>query len=258
VDEIPTAHYDDPAYSSKILLEIEWCGICGSDLHLYHGSTTPTQSFHGRTAHTDSRLTAPASDGKMPYTLGHEFCGVVKRVPPESNFRIGDRVIANPTRTCKSCSACASGAESQCPGLGFIGLPGADGGGLSEMVAIEEHKLHRVPKNVPMTTAVLAEPLTVAMHALRRAQVGDSKWSKQTVLVLGGGPIGYSVISNLIAFGVKAQNILVSEPTKQRLKSLRAFGISALCPRTEQVVDICKSQSASNGVDVVFDCAGAP
>jgi threonine dehydrogenase-like Zn-dependent dehydrogenase len=126
------------------------------------------------------------------------------------------------------------------------------------MVAIEEHKLHRVPKNVPMTTAVLAEPLTVAMHALRRAQVGDSKWSKQTVLVLGGGPIGYSVISNLIAFGVKAQNILVSEPTKQRLKSLRAFGISALCPRTEQVVDICKSQSASNGVDVVFDCAGAP
>jgi threonine dehydrogenase-like Zn-dependent dehydrogenase len=125
------------------------------------------------------------------------------------------------------------------------------GGGLSDTLTVPASTVLALPENITLDIGALVEPLSVAWHAISAAPLSTS----DTVLVLGGGPIGLAVVQCLAAKGVK--NIIVSEVAESRRKFAKEFGASfVLDPRVDDVVNESGKITGGVGVDVVFDCAG--
>ncbi|KAK5053897.1 hypothetical protein LTR84_001859 [Exophiala bonariae] len=229
--------------SNQCLIEIAWCGICGSDLHEYvagpMGCPVPERPH-------------PLTGGHIPVTLGHEFCGRIKSAPSGSKFKVGQAVMADPRVLCSKCHSCSTGNGHTCDALGFNGISGGTaGGGLSEFAAIDEDMLYALPESVDLDFAALIEPLTVAWHAIKTI---NAKIEGLDALIIGGGPVGYALACTLRAENVKS--ILVSEPTLKRREQAKAVVDKVIDPRSENVGDVCRSTTGGKGVDLVFDCAG--
>ncbi|KAK5049017.1 hypothetical protein LTR84_005439 [Exophiala bonariae] len=237
-EDIQVKDVPDPTDScDKILVDIEWCGLCGSDLHLFqHGP----EVFGDLTKHGE----------ELPYALGHEFCGRVNSAPPGSGFKHGDPVMIDPRLPCGQCIECKSGKDYGCPKQGGIGYNHS--GGLAEKVTVPARNLHRLPETVPLEFAALIEPFAVVMHAIRKLNISD--WTEQDVLVLGGGPIGFALVIALRSY--KPRKIIVSEPTAVRREKIAQFVDLVVDPLERNVPAACR-QLCAGGVDVVFDCAGS-
>ncbi|MBP1689137.1 MAG: butanediol dehydrogenase [Deltaproteobacteria bacterium] len=144
-----------------VVVRVRSCGICGSDLHYFNGAF------------------------RLPSVCpGHEISGEVAAVGPNVAARVGDRVALEPRSVCRECWCCRTGNLQVCAAARFLG--DADHGGFAEYVRIPEYALVPVPPAVDFEVAALAEPMAVAVHAARVAQValGDR------VVVLGAGTIG--------------------------------------------------------------------
>ena len=218
-----------------------WCGICGSDLHEYLGgpSICPTKPH-------------PITGESVPLTFGHEFSGVIEEVGDEvsDKFKVGDRVVVQPIIYDGTCGACKDGAINCCELNGFVGLSGW-GGGLSDHIVVPEYTLYKLPDNVPLDIAALIEPLAVGWHAVNASpfKAGDS------VLILGGGPIGLCVVQALKARG--CEKIIVSEISSMRKQYAKDFGAHyVLDPTKDDIVARCRELADGRGVNVVFDAAG--
>ena len=145
-----------------VRVRIEACGVCGSDLHLYHGD-----------------LIAPG------HTPGHEMAGVVDAVGSDvTGVSVGTRVAIEPLQSCGSCEYCSSGRDSICPKLQLYGMQLQ--GGFAEYVAVPARRVFPVAGDLAPEIAALAEPVAVALHGLGRGGFEEG----QRVLVLGGGAIG--------------------------------------------------------------------
>lgn len=153
---------------------------------------------------------------------------------------------------CGSCIACKAGKSHCCKILGYIG--GSTGGGYGERVVVEERMLHPLGPNIPLEYAAVIEPLAVVHHAVKETGIQD--WKDKTVLVLGGGPIGFALLLDLKAHG--ATKIIVSEPTSRRREQVAEFAHTVVNPVKENVGERCRELTDGEGVDVVFDCAGVP
>lgn len=184
--------------------------------------------------------------------LGHEFCGRIKSAPEGSNLKVGQAVMVDPRVTCGKCTSCQNGKDHMCHKLIFLGGPGSmGGGGLSEYAVVEPKQIHVIPESVSLDFAALIEPLTVGHHAVKSAGINLEGLD---VLVLGGGPIGLTLVPTLRAHRVRS--ILLSEPTEKRAKTAASVVDRLINPRTDNVGDVCKTLTNGKGVDVVFDCAG--
>lgn len=139
-----------------------------------------------------------------------------------------------------------------CAKLGFLGLSGGGGGGLSEVVAVDPRKCHPIPEKL-LPYAALLEPLAVARHAINLLGLEDAAFKRLNILVLGGGPIGLAVIHNLLVKG--ATNIFVSEPSQVRREQTASL-VHVIDPTTKSVPQFCMESTNNVGMDVVFDCAG--
>ncbi|KAJ5772511.1 hypothetical protein N7520_003040 [Penicillium odoratum] len=191
------------------------------------------------------------------FVMDHEFCGTVKDVVKGSSLKIGDKVIVDPTQTCETCFCCLNGWGPQCPKLSFIRFPSGKGGGsLNELVTVEESKLLKLPDNIAFKDAALAEPLAVGLHAMRKAELPDENWPQQTIVVIGGGPVGYAVLLNLLAFGADPDRIIVSEPTELRRNGLKTLGVHVVSPEKDDVGKFSQELTQGEGFDIAFDCAG--
>ncbi|KAF2262382.1 sorbitol dehydrogenase [Lojkania enalia] len=224
----------------QVKLRPSWVGICGSDLHEYLGGPNlcPT------TPH-------PITGETVPLTFGHEFSGVIEEVGEGvSNYKVGDRVVVQPIIYDGTCGACLEGLPNCCYSNGFVGLSGW-GGGLAEHIVVPTSTLYHLPDNVPLEIGALIEPLAVGWHAVKISpfKKGDA------VLILGGGPIGISVILALKAKG--AEKIIVSEISRRRQEFARKFGAHyVIDPTKEDVVQRCRELCENQGVHVAYDCAG--
>jgi threonine dehydrogenase-like Zn-dependent dehydrogenase len=260
VDDVPVptlaASADHPKDSwlgaPRALIQVEWCGICGSDLHMYEIAPMgfPTKdSPH------------PLTNTHLPSILGHELCGTVVEANSSDKFPNGTKVMVDPRLACHSlaphgpCLNCDEGRDHQCPKTGFTGYSGA-GGGFAEYVVVEEKYLHPLPENVGLESAALIEPLTVAHHALKLTGYPGNDWKGKSALIVGGGPVGYAVIVALRAAG--CEKIVVSEPTKKRREVLLESGLvtAVINPREEDIGKKCYEVGGGRGVDAAFDCAG--
>jgi threonine dehydrogenase-like Zn-dependent dehydrogenase len=233
---------EPPVTKGTVKISPKFCGICGSDVHEYaDGANLIPQPGHPH----------PITKETHPLTLGHEFSGIVEDVGEGvTSFKKGDRVCVQPIIYDGDCRSCKRGLHNCCDSNGFVGLSGW-GGGLSETVVLPESCVKALPDNVSLEVGALIEPLAVGWHA-----IDISPWKKgDSALVLGGGPIGLSVILALIARG--CDNIIVSEVSGKRREFAAKFGAHhVIDPTKEDVVAKVEGLTKGMGADVAFDAAG--
>src|SRR5947207_6460926 len=157
-----------PPGEGQVQLRVAYCGLCGTDLHLYHGAM----------AH---RLT-------LPHVMGHEMSGTIERVGSGvAGWSAGDRVTVRPLDPCGKCPACAAGHSHICHNLKFIGIdtPGA----LQGHWTVPAHTLHRLPDSLDLRQGAMVEPIAVACHDVRMSGLRQDEFAA----VIGGGPSGILV-----------------------------------------------------------------
>lgn len=228
-----------PVGETDVRIDIEVCGICGSDLHEYR--TGP---------HFTPEQTHPRTGQRNPTTMGHEFSGTVSEVGAEvSRIAVGDRVTVEPNIPCDDCLYCEDGKYHLCTDAVAVGFHTGEGGFAENAVVPEQH-VHVLPEEVSLEEGALVEPLAVGLHAVRQSglSVGD------TVGVFGCGPIGLTAISAAEAAGAK--RIFASEPNDTRREVAAELGADVgIDPLEEDAVETIKAQTP-DGVDVALEFAG--
>ncbi|HTK67732.1 MAG TPA: 2,3-butanediol dehydrogenase [Pseudonocardia sp.] len=237
IDDVP----EPTTQPGTVKVEVEWCGICGTDLHEY---------LEGPIFIPTAEAPHPITGESIPITLGHEFAGVVSEVGSGvSRVRVGDRVAVEPYIICGNCDACVSGRYNVCRTLGFVGLSGY-GGGFSQYVVAQERWIHPLG-DLGTDVGALIEPLAVAYHAVKLSRVQPG----QTALVFGAGPIGLVTTAALRAAGV--EEIIVVEPAEVRKAKAPGAGADhVLDPTTTDVTAEVLDLTKGRGADVSFECAG--
>ncbi len=210
-------------------IRVAFCGICGTDLHLYHG--------------------AMAQRLRLPHIMGHEMSGTVQSVGPGvEHFTPGDHVTVRPLDPCGDCPACRAGHSHICQNLRFIGIdrPGA----LQGLWTVPAHTLHRLPEGLSLRHAAMVEPIAVACHDVRMGEVKGTDYA----VVIGGGPIGMLIA--LVARARGAQVLLV-EVNPFRLRLARELGIDAVTPAEADIAALVTERTGGAGADVVFEVSGS-
>lgn len=217
---------DEPqAEPGTVLVKVKACGICGSDMHGYHG-------------HDPRRI--------PPMIMGHEIAGVVETGP-----MAGQRVTVNPLLTCGACTACVSGAPQLCEMQRNIGLP-PHAGGFAERIVVPERNVVKIPDDMDFRVAALTEPIAVAYHAVRLGAASLRRpLSAARVAVLGGGAIGLA--SALVAIAQGAGTVMLAEPNpiRRQTASAASHAIIAYDPNNPS------STPPANSIDLIFDAVGA-
>ncbi len=215
--------------AGQVQIKVEYCGICGTDLHL----------FHGAMAH---RLT-------LPHVMGHEMSGTLAAIGPGvTGWQPGDRVTVRPLDPCGACPACRMGHSHICHNLKFIGIdtPGA----LQGMWTVPAHTLHRLPDSLSLRQGALVEPIAVACHDVRMSELQAGEFA----VVIGGGPIG--ILIALVA-QARGARVLQAEVNPFRLQLARELGIETVNPLEVDLPALVNQHTAGAGADVVFEVSGS-
>ena len=213
----------------EVELAPAYVGICGTDLHIFHGDM-------------DARVKAPA-------VIGHEMSGRVVRLGPGvEGFAPGDPVTVMPLRWDGTCPACRRGNSHVCQNLDFIGIdsPGA----MQQRWTVPAATLVRLPESLPLDRAALVEPTAVAVHDVGRAGVREG----ERVVVVGGGPVGV-----LIALVAQAAGgaVRVVEPSPHRRRVAGELGLSTWDPAAVDVSELVEDWTEGAGAEVAFEVSGA-
>jgi (R,R)-butanediol dehydrogenase / meso-butanediol dehydrogenase / diacetyl reductase len=232
----------EPAVTAgEVVVAVAACGMCGSDLHEYlHGPV-----YIPRQAH-------PLTGVVPPVTLGHEFSGRIVAVGAGvKTLQVGQRVAVNPCLVCGECAWCRTGRPNHCARLASLGL--SRDGGFAPLVMAPAYGCHPVPETVSDEQAAIVEPLSVAVHACRRARLGGG----ERVAVVGAGPIGLLVLQVARALG--ARWIAAIEPRAERRALAGELGADAvLDPGAADPGRALADLTGGERADVVFECVGNP
>ncbi|XP_022738600.1 sorbitol dehydrogenase isoform X3 [Durio zibethinus] len=226
-----------PLGPHDVKVRMKAVGICGSDVHFL--KTLRLADFVV----------------KEPMVIGHECAGIIEEVGSEvKNLVPGDRVALEPGISCWRCDLCKEGRYNLCPEMKFFATPPVHGS-LAHQVVHPAYLCFKLPDNVSLEEGAMCEPLSVGVHACRRANIGP----ETNVLVMGAGPIGLVTMLAARAFG--APRIVIVDVNDNRLSVAKDLGADEVVKVStnmqdipEEVERICKAMGA--GVDVSFDCAG--
>jgi (R,R)-butanediol dehydrogenase/meso-butanediol dehydrogenase/diacetyl reductase len=223
----------------QVKVRVSRNGICGTDLHEYYDGPIFISPFDLH----------PLTGKAMPVIIGHEFSGVVTEVGKGvDDVHEGDNVTIEPIYRCGECRPCAAGNYNLCTSIGFHGLM-ADGG-MAEYTVVPRNQVHHLPDSVSLELGALVEPMSVAYHAARLAEVND----QSNALIYGAGPIGIGLWFALRGMGLT--EIDVVEPSPTRRASIERLGARTLDPTSNDVAGIIAERTHGNGVDAAFDAAG--
>jgi L-iditol 2-dehydrogenase len=227
--EIIYQDVDVPAVGpDQIKVKMKRIGVCGSDIHVYHGKH-PFTSY--------------------PVVQGHEVSAEVVEVGRNvAGFKPGDKVTIQPQVVCGECYPCTHGMYNDCEVLKVMGFQTT--GMASEYFVTEAAKALKLPDNMNWDHGSMIEPLAVAVHAVRR--YGDVK--DKSVLVLGGGTIGSLVAQTAKAMG--ADKVLISEVSEYRLETAEKAGIETINPAQKDLRGAIHDFFGPDGADVIFECVG--
>jgi 2-desacetyl-2-hydroxyethyl bacteriochlorophyllide A dehydrogenase len=215
---------------NEVVVKIVASAICGSDMHIFSGKH-PSVS--------------------LPVTIGHEFAGdVVALGENVSKLKTGDRVTVEPCIVCGKCDACLHGNYGYCEHISFTYRNGD--GAMAHYITVKEPCVYRLPEHLSYKAGALIEPLSVATHAVRRA---DIKLGEK-VLVIGAGAIGILVTAMCRING--AAEILVCDYSSSRLAMAKEFGATGTVnPKEGQELEqAVKELSGGTGMDKTFECVG--
>jgi L-iditol 2-dehydrogenase len=218
-----------------VLLRTAVAGLCGSDLHYF-----VTDNVGG------DRVVYPA-------VAGHECSAVVEAIGRSvTRVKPGDRVAVEPAISCGTCDQCRAGRFNTCRTVGFLGHPGEKDGCFGELFVMPERNCLPLPAGITMVEAMLAEPLSIALHALNLA----GPRGLGTIAVLGTGPIGLCLVMLASAPGT-AEIYATDRSDARAAAALRAGAVWCSNPERE---DVAREMLARRplGFDTVFEISGDP
>lgn len=226
VTDLPTPH----AGPGELVLRNQVCGVCGTDVHIYHGEPG-------------------SADVNPPVVLGHEYSGEVVEVGEGvTGFAVGDHVTVDPNIYCGHCAYCQNGKKQLCPFMEAIGV--TRDGGFAQYSRIPASQAFKLEPTVPWEAAAMAEPLACCLHGIDLAgiQVGDK------VCVVGGGAIGLLMVQLAKLSG--ASQIVLSEPNEKRRQVGLQLGANAAIDPTRPDAQEAFAQVLGGGANVVIECVG--
>ena len=217
----------------EVLIRVAACGICGSDVHGYDGSS-------GR------RI--------PPIVMGHEAAGVIAAVGAAvKNFTTGDRVTFDSTVYCGECPNCRRGNVNLCDRRQVLGVSCGDycrAGAFAEFVAVPARILYRLPDNFPFAEAAMLEAVAVAVHGVNLAQLAPNS----AALVVGAGTIGILTLQALRAAG--CSKVFVTDVDAQRLELAHKLGAAETLLSDDSLLARILERTNNEGVDVALECVG--
>jgi L-iditol 2-dehydrogenase len=221
--------------AGELLVRVKACGICGSDVHGYDGST-------GR------RI--------PPIVMGHEAAGVIEAVGSGvQNFAAGDRITFDSTIYCGQCDFCRAGRVNLCDRRRVLGVSCGDyrqHGCFAEYVTIPQHIAYHLPDGLSFEHAAMVEAVSIAVHAVGRAplRLGDS------VVVVGAGMIGQLIVQTLRA--VSCGLLVAIDLDEGRLAKAKQFGADrTISARSPDITRQIQSLTSGHGAHHVFEAVGA-
>ena len=214
---------------NEVLLKVRSAGICGSDIGAYKG-VNPLVSY--------------------PRIIGHEIAGeVVEVAADEKTFRVGDRVILEPYVYCGQCYPCSIGHTNCCENLTVRGVHIE--GGMAEYVSHPRHLLHKVPEDIPWHLIPMAEPLVIAMHAVKQAEVKAG----EHVAITGAGQIGLLAAQYALTLGALP---IVVDPVDERLALATRLGVPhVINPVSQDAVAQIKAITRARMAAAAIEASGA-
>ena len=219
----------------EVLVEMEYVGICGSDVHYFHDGRCGSYEVEG------------------DFMLGHECAGTVVALGEGvQNLKVGDRVALEPGITCGECEFCKRGLYNLCPDVQFLATPPVQGC-YENYIAFPENMCFKLPENISTKEGALIEPLSVGLHAANQGnvQLGDS------VVILGAGCIGLVTLLACKAHG--ASDITVVDVIPKRLDYAMKLGATRVINGKEKdAVEEVMKLTNGVGVEKVFETAGSP
>ena len=215
---------DDPRPgSNEVVVKVDACGICGTDIHVLEGDFAPT---------------------RYPIVPGHEFCGEVVAIGSGvGNVRVGDLVAVDPSLFDGTCSQCRAGRFNLCENWDGIGV-GHTNGATAELVAVPAANAFRLPDDLPRHWGALAEPLACAVHGLDRVEVEAAA----TYLIYGAGTMGLMLAQLARASGAGYIGVVDTNPARHTLAGRLA---------ADRVGSSADELDRPHGWDVVIDATGA-
>lgn len=230
--DIRTENVDIPNLKEdEILVEVKAAGICGTDVHIYHGEKG-------------------SADVNPPVVLGHEFSGVVAEVGSlVKKFKVGDKVTVDPNIYCGKCHFCQNGKKQLCENLFAIGVN--RDGGFQEYCAVPEAQAFLLSDDVDLEAGAMAEPVACCLHGIENIEVktGD------VACVIGGGAIGLIMVQLAKLKG--ASKVVLSEPVEMRRQiGLKVGADAAIDPMKGDLKGQLRETIGTDQVDVVIECVG--
>ena len=225
VEEVPEKELKD----NEVMIQVKYCGVCGTDIHIFNGDG-------GSSAVTP------------PLIPGHEFSGVVAKVGSGvTKFKVGDRVSGDPNDMCGECYFCKNAKQHFC--TNNIGVGTTVDGGFAEYVVMREKQVYKFSDSLSFIEATMAEPISCCLHGIDLCNIkyGD------TVLVMGGGPIGMIMLQ--LAKNAGASKVILSEPVEEKRELALKLGATKVINPMEEDVKAVLDEYCEN-VDVVIECVG--
>lgn len=231
--EIPTAG------KKQVKIEVQFTGICGSDLHEYtHGPMLiPVDKPY------------PLNGHQGVTTLGHEFSGIVSEVGEGvTNVKPGDRVVVEPLFKNPESPFIANGEYNLSEPLGFVGL--TSNGGFAKYTVVEDYMVYKIPDTMSFEQGALVEPAAVAVYAVLQSglKLGNS------CVIFGAGPIGLLCVQAAIAAG--SPNVIVVDVADKRLEKAKEVGATHIINGKSEDISGQVKKLTNGGADVFLDAAG--
>ncbi len=232
------------AEEQEIIIKVNACGVCGSDIKVFHGAA----NFWGGSGNP--------SYVKAPVIPGHEFYGTVAELGAnvKGDFKIGDTVIPEQIVPCWECRFCKTGRYWMCQKHDMYGFQNNVNGGMAEYTKLPKESLvYKIPDHVPMKSAVLIEPFACSKHAVDRANITN----EDIVVLSGSGTLGLGMVG---AIKMKNPKVLVVLDLKDnRLELAKKFGADIILnPAKENIIKKILEMTDGYGCDVYIEASANP
>ena len=215
--------------AGEVAVRIAYCGICGTDMHVFHGNMDARVGFER--------------------VIGHEMSGVIDAVGEGVDaFKPGQKVVVRPLDPDLNCPASKAGYPHISHNLKFLGLD--TDGAMQEIWCVPAHTIHVLPDDMRMDHAALIEPVAVACHDVRMSGLKAG----EDVVVIGGGPIG--ILCAMVARDAGGK-VVISEVNSARLAIAQDLGFETINPAEVDLKEVIEDRTGGKGADVVFEVSGS-
>ena len=226
VEELPAPTVGE----TDVLVRVMSCGICGTDVHIFHGD--------------EGAAATPAGTA-----LGHEFAGVVEQVGAKvTGIAVGDRVCVDPNKLCGECEFCLGGLGHFCENM--IGIGTTVHGGFAELCAVPQSQVYKIADTTSFDMAAMAEPVACCVHGIDMCEIscGD------TVAVIGGGMIGMIMLQLAKLRG--AGKLILIEPVASKRELAKQLGADLCIDPINEDVEAVLARNKVVRISAVIECVG--